>query len=76
MALHKRSLILNGHRTSLALEPEFWEVLEAIAAGKGASLQAFVSQLDAQRPPETNLASAARLTVLADLKQRAKPFSP
>ena len=29
--LAKRSLTLHGHRTSLALEPEFWEVLEEMA---------------------------------------------
>jgi predicted DNA-binding ribbon-helix-helix protein len=29
--LRKRSLSLAGHTTSLALEPAFWDVLEAIA---------------------------------------------
>ena len=32
--LAKRSLSLAGHRTSLALEPEFWVVLEALARSR------------------------------------------
>ena len=36
--LHKRSLTLQGHATSLALEPEFWSALEAMAAGEGLAI--------------------------------------
>ena len=35
--LVKRSLTLHGHRTSLALEPEFWDALDAMAARDGVS---------------------------------------
>ena len=38
--LRKRSISLAGHATSLALEPEFWAALEAMAAAKPASLAA------------------------------------
>ena len=45
--LKKRSFSLAGHRTSVALEAEFWAVLEAEAAG--GSLAALVARIDAGR---------------------------
>ncbi|MCB1508004.1 MAG: ribbon-helix-helix domain-containing protein [Hyphomicrobiaceae bacterium] len=67
--MKKRSLVLNGHRTSVALEPEFWAELERIAKQRDLSLSALVAGLDAVREA-ANLASALRLMVLADLKRR------
>ena len=62
--LRKRSLSLSGHATSLALEPEFWGVLEAMAAGQGIGLAALVGRLDAGRG-ERPLASACRVAALS-----------
>lgn len=62
----KRSLSLAGHRTSLALEPEFWLATERLAEKRGQSLAAFVLDIDRTRG-ERNLASAVRVAVLADL---------
>ena len=62
--LKKRSFSLSGHRTSVALEPEFWAVLEAEAARENLSMAAFVAQIDAKRGPRP-LASALRLRALA-----------
>jgi predicted DNA-binding ribbon-helix-helix protein len=62
--LRKRSLSLAGHTTSLALEPEFWSVLTAMAAGRGASLTSLIAGIDAGRGPEP-LASACRVAALA-----------
>ena len=67
----KRSVSLAGHRTSIALEPEFWEEVERLAASKGQSLAAFISAIDKDRDPHDNLASTLRLAVLRDLKARA-----
>ncbi|HEX3915724.1 MAG TPA: ribbon-helix-helix domain-containing protein [Caulobacteraceae bacterium] len=67
--LKKRSIALAGHATSLALEPEFWTVLEALAAARGLSLSALVAQIDAARGPRP-LASACRLAALAHAAQR------
>jgi predicted DNA-binding ribbon-helix-helix protein len=61
--LAKRSLSLAGHRTSLALEPEFWRVLEAMAAVRNLSLAGLVAQVDGARR-ERPLASACRLAAL------------
>ena len=62
----KRSLSLAGHRTSLALEPEFWAEAERLAERRGQSLAAFVLDIDRTRG-DRNLASAVRVAVLAAL---------
>lgn len=62
--LKKRSLVLAGHSTSLALEPEFWAALEALAAAQGRSLAATVAAIDSARG-ERPLASACRVASLA-----------
>ena len=62
--LAKRSVTLAGHRTSVALEPEFWTALEAIAADQGVALAALVAGVDAARPSGQPLASALRLAAL------------
>ena len=64
MTLRKRSLLLAGHATSVALEPEFWSALEALARNRGVSLPGLIAELDGgrgQRP----LASACRVAALA-----------
>lgn len=61
--LKKRSVVLAGHATSVALEPEFWTVLDRIAAERGlshAGLLVWVDQNRGRRP----LASACRLLAL------------
>lgn len=65
--LKKRSFSLSGHRTSVALEPEFWAVIDAAARGQGKALAALVAQIDASRGMRP-LTSALRLYALA-LKQ-------
>ena len=61
--LKKRSLLLAGHATSLALEPEFWTVLEAMAAAEGLSLAGLIARIDAERDMSL-LASACRVQAL------------
>ncbi|MCA3738681.1 MAG: ribbon-helix-helix domain-containing protein [Phenylobacterium sp.] len=63
MTLAKRSLNLAGHATSLALEPEFWAVLEAMASTRGLRLAALVAEIDAGRGARP-LASACRVAAL------------
>ncbi len=60
----KRSVSLRGHRTSVALEPEFWAVLEREAARRPTSLAALLVELDEARGART-LASACRVAALA-----------
>lgn len=62
--LAKRSFSLAGHRTSVALEPEFWAVIEQAAQSRGLSLAALVAELDAARA-ETGAPLASTLRVFA-----------
>ncbi|MEO0400506.1 MAG: ribbon-helix-helix domain-containing protein [Pseudomonadota bacterium] len=65
--MEKRSLSLQGHRTSIALEPPFWRVLEAAAAMRGLSVPKLVSEIDEARvvaPGSAGLASALRVFAL------------
>ncbi len=62
--LEKRSLSLSGHRTSVALEPEFWAALGRLAAAEGLTLAALVARIDEARAPAAKLASALRVHVL------------
>jgi predicted DNA-binding ribbon-helix-helix protein len=65
MTLEKRSLTLAGHRTSVALEPEFWRALAAIAERHSQTLAGLVAEVDAARGPERPLASALRVFALS-----------
>ena len=60
----KRSLTLSGHRTSVTLEAPFWSALRAMAAERGASVNALASRIDAGRAPDVGLASALRVAIL------------
>lgn len=62
--LKKRSVQLAGHATSIALEPEFWSVLRAMAESRSATLAALLVEIDEGRG-ERPLASACRLAALA-----------
>lgn len=55
----KYSLTIQGHATSLTLEPVFWQALNDAAASEGKSLAALVADIDEART--TNLSSAIRV---------------
>jgi len=63
----KRSLTIAGHRTSLSLEPEFWEALQAAAQQRNKPLAALVADIDKTRGSR-NLSSAIRVWLLHALK--------
>jgi predicted DNA-binding ribbon-helix-helix protein len=62
--LTKRSFSVAGHRTSVALEPEFWTTLAALAAARGLTVAALIAEIDAARAPDRPLASALRVFAL------------
>jgi len=70
--MHKRSLTIAGHRTSIALEPEFWSGLEALAERRGLRLVALIEDIDRERQTP-NLSSALRVAVLRDVQDRLEP---
>jgi predicted DNA-binding ribbon-helix-helix protein len=67
--LRKRSILLAGHATSVALEPEFWAVLEAMATARSVALPALLIQIDQGRDDHP-LASACRLAALRHASER------
>ncbi len=62
MTLDKRSVVIDGHRTSVSLEPEFWHALGELAHADGVSVNALVARIDRVRTG--NLSSAIRVYVL------------
>lgn len=66
----KRSLSIAGHRTSLALEAEYWAGLEAMAASEGLPLAALIRRIDEARE-SPNLSSSVRVAVLRWYQQQA-----
>ena len=69
--MEKRSLTIAGHRTSIAIEREFWSGLEAMAEARGSSIAAVVAEID-ERREAPNLSSAVRLAVLAWYRDRTR----
>ena len=59
--------MISGHRTSISLEPEFWEEIKRLAREENISVAALVADIDNSR--NGNLSSALRLFVLKKLKQ-------
>jgi len=67
--MRKRSVAVAGHRTSVSLEPEFWDELRRLAARDGMTVNALVGRIDGAR--QGNLSSAIRVYVLTRLKEQA-----
>ena len=65
--LKKRSLMISGHATSVALEPEFWDALESLAQRQTLSLTQLIEHVDAERTG--SLSSALRLAALAHYRE-------
>ena len=71
----KRSITLNGQRTSVSLEDAFWKALRDIAHRRRMTLGELVETIDANRT-EGNLSSAVRLFVLEVYKDQIEPPKP
>ena len=71
--LIKRSFSLAGHRTSVALEAPFWDVLLTTAQSRGIGLSGLVAAVDAERDGTTALASALRVRALREALRRPWP---
>lgn len=66
----KRSIEIAGHKTSVSLEPLFWDMLRAAAQAEGVPVNALVARVDAERIAAANpcgLAAALRLWLVARL---------
>lgn len=76
----KRSVALHGHKTSISLEPVFWELLKAAAASEGIAMAQLVSRIDGERiraVPAPGLAGALRVWLVTYAKGgEASPAAP
>lgn len=72
--MRKRSVTIDGHRTSISLEDAFWAELAQLAQARGLSLNALVAEIDHARSASQggNLSSALRLYILDELKKRTE----
>lgn len=68
--LIKRSVTIAGHRTSVSLEPVFWDALIEAAAAELKSINALVGEIDEART--TNLSSAIRVYLFARERSRGR----
>ncbi len=59
----KRSIVIDGHKTSVSLEDPFWSCLKEIAHGDRLTLSKVVAAINLARQ-HSNLSSAIRLFVL------------
>ena len=67
-AITKRSIFINGHKTSVSLEDDFWSGLHDVARSKNAPIAKVVEQIDRDRD-HVNLSSAIRVFVFNQLKR-------
>ena len=67
----KKSLVLSGHKTSVALEIEFWEALESIAKKNNINIDSLIQKID-QNERKGSLASALRVFILKSLIEMKK----
>ena len=70
--MHKISVSLSGHQTSITLEQEFFEVLQDIAHKQKTSVASIIKNIDEQRLPNTNLSSETRIWILKELLKTSK----
>ena len=68
--MKKRSITIQGHRTSYSLEDAFQNELQQIADRENIPLARLIARIDRERSPGTNLSSALRIHVLEDIKLR------
>ena len=68
----KRSIVLNGHKTSISLEDAFWRELRDIAWSDDLTIGEVVGDIDTHR--QGNLSSAIRLFVLDNVRTQVPGF--
>lgn len=65
----KRSIVVDGHKTSVSLEDAFWNALKEIARERDVTSSDLVATIDGNRQ-EGNLSSAIRLFVIGQYRDR------
>jgi predicted DNA-binding ribbon-helix-helix protein len=70
-AVIKRSIFINGHKTSVSLENEFWDGLREIAGYETRAVALLIEQINRDRDT-CNLSSAVRIFVFNYFRAREK----
>ena len=70
--MHKISVSLFGHQTSISIEKEFFDVLQRIAKQQNTSVAAIIKSIDEKRLPESNLSSEIRIWILKEILKTSK----
>lgn len=64
----KRSVVIQGHATSVRLEPEFWQEIDTYCKRHDINLSQVIISLEKQQKEKLNLASALRVFCLKQAK--------
>jgi predicted DNA-binding ribbon-helix-helix protein len=70
----KRSIVIDGHKSSVSLEDAFWNGLKEIASQRQLTLSALVGVIKSESLTRGNLSSTIRLFVLDHYKTGSKPI--
>ena len=70
--MHKISISLSGHQTSISLEQEFFDVLKTLARQENKSVATIIKEIDDNRKPDSNLSSEIRIWILKQLLKTTK----
>ena len=73
--VHKRSILINGRKTSVSLEDAFWQGLREVADLNNESVAMLASRIDRTRALN-NLSSAIRVFVLDHYRSRVMQAQP
>jgi predicted DNA-binding ribbon-helix-helix protein len=76
--VRKRTIVFDGHKTSVALEDGFWDELKRIADAQGVAVGQLIAAIDSERRKahHLNLSSAIRLFVLEYYRQQKRGSVP
>jgi len=64
-----RSISINGRKTSVSVEDEFWSALREIAVSRGTTIAGVIADIDRSRSG-SSLSAAIRISVLQHFRKR------
>jgi predicted DNA-binding ribbon-helix-helix protein len=75
-AIRKRSVTIDGHKTSISLEEPFWNEIKAIASQKKTSIKDLITDIDRGKQAEANLSSSLRVFILRHYRATTERVTP
>lgn len=74
-SVKKRSVVINGRKTSVSLENDFWEEVKTVARSRGQSVVDYVADV-VKGYEGHNVSSALRLSVLEHYRNKGQANVP